>query len=80
MYWRYNLTEEERARTIRSRKGGLMNRLSINILELLGMVMTAFVMILLRKDGLARVGEPVLIRGNISSAVQWVKNYQGGKG
>ena len=80
MYWRYNLTEEERARTIRSRKGGLMNRLSINILELLGMVMTAFVMILLRKDGLARVGEPVLIRGNISSAVQWVKNCQGGKG
>ena len=57
-----------------------MNRLSINVLELLGMVMTAFVMIVIKKDKPGRVGEPVLMRGDSSSAVQWVKNCKGGKG
>ena len=80
VYWRYNLTGEERARTVRSRRREHVNRLSINVLELLGMVMTAFVMIVIRKDRPGRVGEPVLMRGDSSSAVQWVKNCKGGKG
>ena len=80
MYWRNNLAEEESARTIRSRKRGHVNRLSINVLELLGVVMTAFVMVVIRTDRLARAGEPVPMRGNSSSAVQWVKNCQEGKG
>ena len=42
--------------------------------------MTAFVMIVIRKDRPGRVGEPVLMRGDSPSAVQWVKNYKGGKG
>ena len=80
VYRRYDLTEEERARTIRSRRREHVNRLSINVLELLGMVMTAFVMIVIRKDRPGRVGEPVLMRGNTWSAVQRVKNCKGGKG
>ena len=80
VYWRHNLTEEERARTIRSRRGKHVNRLSINVLELLGMVMTAFVIIVIRRDRPGRVGETVLMRGNSSSAAQWVNNCKGGKG
>ena len=80
VYWRYNLTGEERARTVRSRSREHVNWLSINVLELLGMVMTAFVMIVIRKDRPGRVGEPVLMTGDSSSTVQWVKNYKGGKG
>ena len=41
VYWRYRLTEEESGRTIRSRKVEDGNRPSINVLDLLGMVMTA---------------------------------------
>lgn len=54
--WRYTLTEEERARTTRSRKGVDVNRSSINVFELPGMVMAAFEMIVIRKDRPARVG------------------------
>ena len=44
VYWRHNLTGEERANTIRSRKGRDENRFSIDVLEILGMVMRTFVM------------------------------------
>ena len=44
------------------------------------MVMTAFVMIVIRKDRLGRAGEPVLVRGDSSSAVQWGRSAGGGKG
>ena len=44
--------------------------LSINVLELFGMVWTAYVMIVIRKDLPDRVGEAVLMRGDNSSAVQ----------
>ena len=37
MYWRYDLTGEERVRTIRSRNEPDENRLSTNVLEMLGM-------------------------------------------
>ena len=57
-----------------------MDRLSITVLELFGMVMTAFVMIVIREDRPGRGGEPVLMRGDSSSAVRWVKICKGGKG
>ena len=37
-------------------------------------------MIVIRKDRPGTVGEPVLMRGDSSSAVQWVKKCKGGKG
>ena len=61
-------------RTITSRKGGDRKQLSINVLELMGTVMTAYVIIVNSKDRPAKEGESVLMRGDSSSAVQWVIN------
>ena len=62
---------------VRDRMGH--DSLSINVLELFGMVWTAYVMIAIRKDRPGRAGEAVLLRGDKSSAVQWVTNCKGGK-
>ena len=43
------------------------------------MVWTTYVMIVIKKDQPGRDGEAVLMRGDNSSAVQWVLNYKGGK-
>ena len=53
--------------------------LLINVLELVGMVWTAYVMIVIRKDLPRRDGEAVLMRGDNSTAVQWVLKYKGSK-
>ena len=74
------MSEGERKSTIRSRKGGDGNRLSINFLELMGMVMTAYVMIVIRRDRLTKEEESVLMRGDSSSTGQWVINCGGGEG
>ena len=63
--WRHNLSEGEVKRTIRSRKGGDRFRVS-NILELLGMVMTAYVVIVIKRDRPAKEGESVLTIGDSS--------------
>ena len=44
------------------------------------MVMTAFVMIVIRKDRPGRAGEPVLMRGDSSSAVRRGRIARGEKG
>ena len=82
MHGRYTLTEEERGKTIRGRNRGGENRLSISVLGLGGMVivvLTTFVMIVITKDRPARVGNPVLVMGVGSSAVQWVMNSRGAR-
>ena len=43
------------------------------------MVWTAYVMIVIRKDLPRRDGEAVLMRGDNSTAVQWVLKYKGSK-
>ena len=48
------------------------------MLELFGMGWTAYVTIVIRKDLPDRAGEAVLMRGDNSSAVQWVTNCKGG--
>ena len=50
----------------RARKG--YDSLSINVLELFGMVWTVCVIIVIRKDLPGRAGEAVLLRGDNSSA------------
>ena len=72
VYWRYNLSEGEMKRTIRNRKGEDSNRLSINVLELVGMVVAAYVMIVIRKDRPMEEEESVRMRRDSSSGVQWV--------
>ena len=54
--------------------------MSINVLELMEMVMTAYVMIVIRRDIPTKGGESVLKRGHNSSAVQWAINCGGGGG
>lgn len=49
------MTREKRAVTIRSKRRGIENRLSINIVKLLGMVMRAFVVIVTRRKRPARM-------------------------
>ena len=48
--WRYNLAGEQRARTTRSRKGRDEYRFCINVLEMLRMVIRAFVIIVIRRE------------------------------
>ena len=62
-FWRYELTEGQRARTVRSGMMSSCARLSINILELLEMVMNVCVMMMLRGDGPVRGGEFVMMKG-----------------
>ena len=62
---------------VRDRMGH--DSLSINVLELFGMVWTAYVIIVIRKDLPGRAGEAVLLRGDNSSTVQWVTNCRGGE-
>ena len=64
---------------MRSRARMGYDSLSINVLKLFGMVWTAYVMIVIRKDLPGRAGEAVLLRGDNSSAVQWVTNCRGRK-
>ena len=66
-WWRYGLTEEERRRTVRSRA-------SMGYEIMFGTVFTAYAMVVIRKDLPGRAGEAVLLRGDNSSAAQWVTN------
>ena len=70
VYWRYEPTEEQRARTMRKRKMDSCTRLSISVLEFLGMAMNA-----LPSSG---EGESVLMRGDNMSTVH--TRYLGCKG
>ena len=67
VYRRYQLTEEVQLRTVWSKRGKV-DRKSINISELMAMVMAAYVMIVVT----------VLMGGDSSSAVKWVINCKGG--
>ena len=66
-------------RTIKSRKGGDGNRLSINGLELMVMVMIGYVVIVIRKERPANEEESVLTSGNSLSVVQLVIDRAGAK-
>ena len=50
VWWRYDLTTEEQSRSVVGAKCAKHNAISINLLELLGMVMTAYVMVVQESD------------------------------
>ena len=79
VFWRYRLTQDQKARTVRSWKRDSCARLSINVLELLGNVMNAYVMTVVRGDGPERERKSVLMRGDNISAVNWVQQCHRGK-
>ena len=66
-------------KTIRSRRGGNGNRFFVNVLELMGTGITAYVMIDLKRHRLPREGELMLMRWDSSLAVSWVFDCSMGK-
>lgn len=77
VWWRYDLSVDEQCRLSKDTTCALHNKLSINLLELLAMVVTAYVMVVVKGDLPTVNGEPVLMRGDSSSAVTWVNRCGG---
>ena len=69
VYWRYDLTGEQRARFIRSTKMNSCTRLSISFLTFLRRVMNIYVMRVVKGDGPGREGKTLLMSGENMSAV-----------
>ena len=73
VYWRYDLTADEQARFGgSSRAVESMDEISIDVLELLGMVISC-------EDLPTQAGDCVLLRGDNEAAVQCVRRCRGGK-
>ena len=80
VYWRYDLDAGERSRFCGSSKSVAgENDISINVLELLGMVVDAWVLVYLCAERPAALGGCVLLRGDDEAAVEWVRRCRGGK-
>ena len=72
------LTEEVQLKTIRCKCGG-GDSISIKFLELMSMVVTAYLMVAMRGGRPDRERVTMLMRGDDSSAVQWTINCIGGR-
>ena len=66
-------------RTIR-RVQAVDDLISINLLEVMAIVTTAYRMVDVRRVKPVRRGEAVLMRADNEAAVAWVKTYRGGGG
>ena len=75
-WWRWDLDTNAQSR-VREQVNSFTD-LSINVLELLAMVVTAYVMIVLSGDEPPYDEASVLMRGDNSSAVSWVNKCRGG--
>ena len=56
-----------------------MDDISINVLELLGMVISAWVLVVMCEDLPTQASDRVLLRGDNEAAVQWVRRCRGSK-
>ena len=80
VYWRYDLDARERSSFHGSSKSvAVENDISINVLELLGMVVSAWVLVSPCAERPAALGDCLLLRGNNEAAVEWVQRCRGGK-
>ena len=80
VYWRYELDDGERSRFCGSSKSVAdENDISINVLELLGMVVSAWVLVSACAERPSVMGDCVLLRGDNEAAIQWVRRCRGGK-
>ena len=79
VYWRYDLNHRlsELLRKQVVTKGE--DAITINLLELCGMVMTAYVTQVLLKDRPKIPGDPVLLRGDNAAAVSWINRCGGSR-
>ena len=79
-YWRYNLSEEELARFCGlSKHIQAQDTISINALELLGMVMSAYMLVVVCGERPVGNKDCVLLRGDNEATVHWVRRCRGGK-
>ena len=79
VYWRYDLPEELTAELERKAELRETCTVTINMLELLEMVVTAWVMLELVGDRPAFEGDPVLMRSDNVAAVSWVSRCGGAR-
>jgi len=80
VYWRYELDVQERSRFCgASASVAGEDDISINVLELLGMVVSAWVLVSSCAERPSAMGDCVLLRGDNEAAVQWVRRCRGGK-
>ena len=81
VYWRYDLTAQEQSRFCGSStyvRG--VDDLSVNVLERLGMVVSAFFLVSSCADRPSATGDCALLRGGNDAAVNWVRRCRGGAG
>ena len=80
VYWRYDIDAGERSRFCGSSKSVAgENDISINVLELLGMVVSAWVLVSPCAERPAASGVCVLWRSDNEAAAGWVRRCRGGK-
>ena len=79
VYWRYDLTAQDKSRVCGSSKSVRgVGDLSIHVLELLSMVVSAFVLVPSCADRPSATGYCVMLRGDNEAAVHWVHRCRGG--
>lgn len=76
-WWRFDLNADERARV--QNNVHTLNDLSINVLELLGMLVTAYLAVVCGSMRPPYRETTVLVKGYNMSAVHWVNKRRGGK-
>ena len=80
VYWRYDLSVQKQSRfCCSSRSVAGIDNISINVLELLGMVISAWVLVSSCTESPSATGDCVLQRGDNDGAVHWVRRCRGGK-
>ena len=79
LYWRYDLSDDEQ---VPSRGSSLdvveVHDISIHVLELLGMAISAWMLVVLCEDLPTQAGDCVMLRGDNKAAVHWVRRCRGG--
>ena len=79
VYRRYDLTAQEQSRFCGSSKSVRgVDGLSINVLDLLGMVVSAFVLVSSCADLPSATGSCALLQGDNEAAVHWLRRCRGG--
>ena len=78
-YWRYDLSQEELARFCGSSKHiQSEDDICVNALELLGMVMSAHMLVVVYGERPVGDKDCVLLRSDNEAAVHWVRRCRGG--
>ena len=79
VYWRYDLTAQEQSRFCGSSKSVRgVDDLSVNVLERLGMVVSAFVLVFSCADRPSATGGCALLRRHNEAAVHWLRRCRRG--